>query len=118
MIKSQTRVAIGDQRVRTAERDASEQVGLFNGDHPMTKNNSHPEPDEAGKQIPALPRDAGSHANETVDRIDAASEALRHAAEIRLPAPGRMMSRQRRCLIALIEPRKYKRLSCQPRSTV
>jgi hypothetical protein len=81
VIKSQTRVAIGDQRVRTAERDASEQVGLFNGDHPMTKNNSHPEPDEAGKQIPALPRDAGSHANETVDGLDAASEALRHAAE-------------------------------------
>lgn len=36
---------------------------------------------EAGEQIPAKPHDAGSQANETVDGLDAATEALRHAAE-------------------------------------
>jgi hypothetical protein len=36
---------------------------------------------EAGKQIPARPHDAGSGANETVDGLDAMSEALRQAVE-------------------------------------
>jgi hypothetical protein len=36
---------------------------------------------ETGKQVPARRHDAGSGANETVDGLDSASEALRHAAE-------------------------------------
>jgi hypothetical protein len=36
---------------------------------------------ETGVQVPARPHDSGSAANETVDRLDATTEALRHAAE-------------------------------------
>jgi hypothetical protein len=36
---------------------------------------------EDGKQIPARPHDSGSQANETVDGLDAETEALRHATE-------------------------------------
>jgi hypothetical protein len=36
---------------------------------------------DAGKQVPPRLHDAGSGANETTDGLDAASEALRHAAE-------------------------------------
>ena len=36
---------------------------------------------ETGEQIPARPHDSGSAANETVDGLDAITEALRHAAE-------------------------------------
>jgi hypothetical protein len=36
---------------------------------------------ETGKQVPARPHDSGSAANETVDGLDATTEALRHAAE-------------------------------------
>jgi len=36
---------------------------------------------EDGKQVPARPHDAGSQANETVDGLDAETEALRHATE-------------------------------------
>ena len=36
---------------------------------------------ETGKQVPACPHDSGSAANETVDGLDATTEALRHAAE-------------------------------------
>lgn len=36
---------------------------------------------ETGAQIPARPHDSGSAANETVDGLDATTEALRHAAE-------------------------------------
>ena len=36
---------------------------------------------EAGEQVPARPHDSGSAANETVDGLDATTEALRHAAE-------------------------------------
>lgn len=32
-------------------------------------------------KVPTKPHDAGSQANETVDGLDAATEALRHAAE-------------------------------------
>ena len=38
-------------------------------------------PPESGEQIPARPHDSGSAANETVDGLDATTEALRHAAE-------------------------------------
>ena len=33
------------------------------------------------EQVPARPHDSGSGANETVDGLDSATEALRHAAE-------------------------------------
>jgi hypothetical protein len=36
---------------------------------------------EDGKQVPARPHDTGSQANETVDGLDAETEALRHATE-------------------------------------
>jgi hypothetical protein len=36
---------------------------------------------EEGEQVPARPHDSGSAANETVDGLDATTEALRHAAE-------------------------------------
>jgi hypothetical protein len=36
---------------------------------------------EGGEQVPARPHDSGSAANETVDGLDATTEALRHAAE-------------------------------------
>ena len=43
----------------------------------MAKNN----PPRTDGQVPTKPHDAGSQANETVDGLDAATEALRHAAE-------------------------------------
>jgi hypothetical protein len=36
---------------------------------------------ETGEQVPARPHDSGSQANETVDGLDASTEALRYAAE-------------------------------------
>ena len=36
---------------------------------------------DTGKQVPPGPHDAGSAANETIDGLDATTEALRHAAE-------------------------------------
>lgn len=36
---------------------------------------------ETGEQIPSRPHDSGSQANETVDGLDATTEALRYAAE-------------------------------------
>ena len=38
-------------------------------------------PQRADGQVPTKPHDAGSQANETVDGLDATTEALRHAAE-------------------------------------
>jgi hypothetical protein len=38
-------------------------------------------PTKTDGQVPMRPHDAGSQANETVDGLDAATEALRHAAE-------------------------------------
>jgi hypothetical protein len=38
-------------------------------------------PTKTDGQVPAKPHDAGSQANETVDGLDATTEALRHAAE-------------------------------------
>jgi hypothetical protein len=42
---------------------------------------SDPRTPDTGKQVPARPRDSGSSANETVDGLDATTEALRHATE-------------------------------------
>jgi len=36
---------------------------------------------ETGERVPARSRDSGSAANETVDGLDATTEALRHATE-------------------------------------
>jgi hypothetical protein len=47
----------------------------------MPENNRAPTTAETGEQIPARPHDSGSQANETVDGLDAAAEALRRAAE-------------------------------------
>jgi len=51
----------------------------------MTQKNRTPRRssviDAGAGQVPAHPRDSGSAANETVDGLDATTEALRHAAE-------------------------------------
>jgi hypothetical protein len=47
----------------------------------MQKSNTDPILPETGEQVPAKPHDSGSAANETVDGLDATTEALRHAAE-------------------------------------
>jgi hypothetical protein len=48
----------------------------------MSAKNSATDPSTDGtKQVPARPHDSGSAANETVDGLDATTEALRHAAE-------------------------------------
>jgi len=47
----------------------------------MPRSNRVPSPSEAGEQITARPHDTGSQANETLDGLDTAAEALRHAAE-------------------------------------
>jgi hypothetical protein len=46
----------------------------------MSRKIPNPEAD-AGQQVPPRPHDAGSAANETIDGLDASTEALRHAAE-------------------------------------
>jgi hypothetical protein len=65
---------------RTAERDASERIGLLK-ETEMLQSNHNPKLAEAGEQVPIRPHDSGSAANETVDGLDATTEALRHAAE-------------------------------------
>ena len=47
----------------------------------MPQSNYEPSTAETGKQVPVRPHDSGSAANETVDGLDATTEALRHAAE-------------------------------------
>jgi len=47
----------------------------------MPKSNREPSTAETGEQVPVRPHDSGSGANETVDGLDATTEALRHAAE-------------------------------------
>ena len=55
----------------------------------MTQRNGTPrrssvrdtETGSGARQVPARPHDSGSQANETVDGLDAITEALRHAAE-------------------------------------
>lgn len=47
----------------------------------MAQKNRQPSPSETGEQVPARPHDTGSAANETVDGLDATTEALRHATE-------------------------------------
>ena len=47
----------------------------------MPQSNREPSTAETGEQVPVRPHDSGSAANETVDGLDATTEALRHAAE-------------------------------------
>jgi hypothetical protein len=62
------------------ERDTSERIGLLR-EITMPQSNHDPKEVEAGRQVPARPHDSGSQANETVDGLDATTEALRRAAE-------------------------------------
>lgn len=47
----------------------------------MAQTKRQPSASETGEQVPSRPHDSGSAANETVDGLDATTEALRHAAE-------------------------------------
>jgi hypothetical protein len=47
----------------------------------VAQKNRQTRTSETGEQVPARPHDSGSAANETVDGLDATTEALRHAAE-------------------------------------
>lgn len=47
----------------------------------MPQNNREPVATETGEQVLARPHDSGSAANETVDGLDATTEAIRHAGE-------------------------------------
>lgn len=47
----------------------------------MPKDNRVPNAFDTGHQVAARPHDTGSQANETMDGLDATTEALRHAAE-------------------------------------
>ena len=48
---------------------------------PMPKSNRNSITTETGEQVPARPHNSGSAANETVDGLDATTEAIRHATE-------------------------------------
>jgi hypothetical protein len=48
---------------------------------PVPENKADPIAPETGEQVPARRHDAGSGANETVDGLDAATEASRDAIE-------------------------------------
>jgi hypothetical protein len=47
----------------------------------MPKSNREPITAETGKQVAARPHDSGSAANETVDGLDATTEALRRKSD-------------------------------------
>jgi hypothetical protein len=47
----------------------------------MPQNKADQIAPEAGEQVPSRRHDAGSGANETIDGLDASTEALRHATE-------------------------------------
>jgi len=66
--------------MREGELDASERIGLIQ-ETSMPHINRAPITGETGEQVPARPHDSGSAANETIDGLDATTEALRHAAE-------------------------------------
>jgi hypothetical protein len=52
------------------------------GERTMARKNPAADPSmDGGKQVRARPHDSGSAANETIDGLDATTEALRHAAE-------------------------------------
>jgi hypothetical protein len=55
---------------------------VFSKETKMPKSNPEPKPTEAGKQVPAQPHDSGSAANETVDGLDATTEAQRRKSSL------------------------------------
>jgi hypothetical protein len=57
---------------------------------------------ETGEQLPARPHDSGCQTNETVDGLDASTEALRHAAEHTPTGTGAGNVEKHRCLTGLI----------------
>ena len=58
-----------------------ERADWYSRETTMPKSNHDPKSVDAGEQVPARPHESGSAANETVDGLDATTEALRHAAE-------------------------------------
>ena len=72
--------------LESMERNTSEWIGLLKETY-MAKSDHTP---EDGKQVPARPHDTGSQANETVDGLDAETEALRHATEDAPTGPGKI----------------------------
>jgi hypothetical protein len=56
-------------------------IDLPKGETTVAQKNRKPNTSETGERVPARPHDSGSAANETVDGLDATTEALRHAAE-------------------------------------
>jgi hypothetical protein len=70
----------GGHHEGAVERDARERLGLIK-ETSMPHINRDPVTAETGQQIPVRPHDSGSAANETVDGLDATTEALRRAAE-------------------------------------
>ena len=68
------------------ERNASEWIGPL--EETQMAESDHAAED--GKQVPARPHDSGSQANETVDGLDAETEALRHATEDAPAGPGKI----------------------------
>ena len=54
----------------------------------MPQSNRDPVTTDTGEQVPARPHDSGSAANETVDGLDATTEALRRAADDTPSGPG------------------------------
>ncbi len=83
----------------------------------MTQRNGTPrrssvrdaETGSGARQVPARPHDSGSQANETVDGLDAITEALRHAAEDTASGTGPAMSRKRPFLTGPLKRRKSER---------
>jgi hypothetical protein len=72
----------GRQSGTFGQRNAMPASGLvYSRESTMPKSNREPITAETGKQVAARPHDSGSAANETVDGLDATTEALRHAAE-------------------------------------
>jgi hypothetical protein len=69
------------------ERKASYWIGLYPRETKMAHRDHEP---EDGKQVPARPHDTGSQANETVDGLDAETEALRRATEDTPTGPGKI----------------------------
>jgi hypothetical protein len=63
--------------MKEGEPDASERIGL-NKESSISHINRDP---VTGEQVPIRPHDSGSSANETVDGLDATTEALRRAVE-------------------------------------
>jgi hypothetical protein len=74
--------ALKVRKATVGRRNGMRASGLvYSRETTMPKSNREPATAETGKQVPARPHDSGSAANETVDGLDATTEALRHAAE-------------------------------------